>query len=66
MEISEEKIRDFIDKKTNEIGIDATIEYIRLADYSPELKEFAIGIMVKNEPDENLLAENGDISDFGI
>ena len=64
--ISDQQLREFIDKKINELGKERTIEYLYAGDYPKELKDRAINMIQgpSHEDIKSSLAENGDLSDL--
>lgn len=70
MEISEEKLRDTVEKWIMQKGVKGTISYISTGDYPAELKKRALSmVQVKTKDElekEGAMAENGDISDMNI
>jgi len=66
MSISEEKIREFVEKLVHKHGEEYTKNYISSGDYPREVQEFALSLIEKDKPKEELMAENGDLSDFGL
>jgi hypothetical protein len=67
-EITDERLREIVDKLITERGEDGAAEYISTGEYSAELKERAMNmIRGKSESDmDSAMAEGGDISDMGL
>ena len=67
MEMTEQALREAVEKLIFKLGEEGAISYISSGDYDLETKEKAIK-MIKYERDDSEMpmAENGDISDMGL
>jgi len=66
MEITDEKLRDFVSNLIEKRGLEEARVYISMSDYPSDIKKKALDMMKETVIEESLLAENGDVSDFGI
>lgn len=70
MEITEEKLRDIVEKWIMQKGVEGTINYISTGDYPAEIKKRALNmVQVKTKEElenQSAMAENGDISDMNF
>jgi len=64
MNVSKEKIREFVEKLVFQNGKESAISFIKMSDYEPDVKEFALSLLIEEKVDKNALAENGDLSDL--
>jgi len=62
MNIPKEKIREFIERKIDLEGKENTINFVKTSDYPKEIKEFCMGLLESKVPEQDSMAENGDIS----
>ena len=60
------KIREFIDKMLFTNSEDKVKEYIAMADWDLEMKDFAMSLVDKKEPPKESMIELGDISELEV